>query len=211
MDRKTLRPVKHIDIKDKLRVSALVDAMASAGAFGAGKLARATRIYQSMIDDPACKIFFGVAGAMVPGGMKHILIDLIEHGRIDVLVTTGANLTHDMIEALGNHRLPLRRHLRRSPISCWPIPLRFHDVGCDHVRTQHVDGQLARHLRVKRFGQSHAGVLRDAIHTLRTTKAILRCGRYDRAGCSLVEHRRYECSHTVGNAHDVDSQDEIPI
>ena len=39
---------------------------------------------------------------MVPAGMKQIIIDLIKTKKISVLVTTGANLTHDLIEALGD-------------------------------------------------------------------------------------------------------------
>lgn len=36
--------------------------------------------------------------------MKQILIEMVEKGYIDVFVSTGANLTHDLIEALGfNH------------------------------------------------------------------------------------------------------------
>ena len=38
---------------------------------------------------------------MVPGGMKQIIVDMLENKQIDVLVSTGANLTHDLIEALG--------------------------------------------------------------------------------------------------------------
>jgi deoxyhypusine synthase len=38
----------------------------------------------------------------VPGGMKNIIIDMLESGVIDVLVTTGANLTHDLAEAFGH-------------------------------------------------------------------------------------------------------------
>jgi deoxyhypusine synthase len=40
---------------------------------------------------------------MVPGGMGGIVSDLIRRGHIDVLVSTGANLTHDTIEAIGCH------------------------------------------------------------------------------------------------------------
>jgi deoxyhypusine synthase len=40
---------------------------------------------------------------MVPGGMKNIAIDMLKNNQIDVLVTTGANLTHDLIEALGHN------------------------------------------------------------------------------------------------------------
>ncbi len=45
--------------------------------------------------------FFGLAGAMVPAGMRQVVVDMIKRRDIDVLVTTGANLVHDMIEAFG--------------------------------------------------------------------------------------------------------------
>jgi deoxyhypusine synthase len=47
--------------------------------------------------------FFGLAGAMTPAGMRIIIADLIRDGHIDVLVTTGANMVHDTVEALGLH------------------------------------------------------------------------------------------------------------
>jgi len=43
----------------------------------------------------------GLAGAMVPAGMRHLVVELIRDGHVDALVTTGATLTHDTIEALG--------------------------------------------------------------------------------------------------------------
>jgi deoxyhypusine synthase len=45
--------------------------------------------------------FFGLAGAMIPAGMRQVVVDMIRRRDIDVLVTTGANLVHDMIEAFG--------------------------------------------------------------------------------------------------------------
>jgi deoxyhypusine synthase len=45
--------------------------------------------------------FLGLAGAMVPTGMRQVVVDLIRDGHVDALVTTGANLTHDAIEAVG--------------------------------------------------------------------------------------------------------------
>jgi deoxyhypusine synthase len=53
-----------------------------------------------MFSDSKCKIFVGLAGAMVPAGMKFIILDMLDD--VDVLVTTGATLTHDLIEALGD-------------------------------------------------------------------------------------------------------------
>ncbi|MEK9184879.1 MAG: deoxyhypusine synthase family protein [Patescibacteria group bacterium] len=93
-----MKPIKHIKIKKDMKVSELVDGMEGMG-FGAGKIAEASRIMKKMFNDKECKIFFGVAGAMVPAGMKQVILDLLDD--TDVFVTTGANLTHDLIEALG--------------------------------------------------------------------------------------------------------------
>src|SRR3972149_577427 len=73
--------------------------------FGAGRLSLAADIYREMVSDSECTKFFGLAGAMVPAGMRQILSDLIRDGDIDILVTTGANLGHDIIQSLGLHHL----------------------------------------------------------------------------------------------------------
>lgn len=90
--------VKSLEVQKDMSVSELVKGMRNMG-FGAGDIGRASEIMKKMFEDKDCKIFLGVAGAMVPAGMKNIIIDML--GRIDVLVTTGANLTHDLIESLG--------------------------------------------------------------------------------------------------------------
>ncbi len=84
-----------------MTAGALVDALGRAGAYNGGALARAVDLWQEMLSDPGMVRFFGLAGAMVPGGMGGIVSDLIGRGHIDVLVSTGANLTHDVIEAIG--------------------------------------------------------------------------------------------------------------
>lgn len=96
-----MKPVKHLKIKDGMKVSELVNGMKEMG-FGAGSIGKASLILKQMYNDKECKIFLGLAGAMVPAGMKQIIIDMLD--RVNVLVSTGANLTHDLIEALGyNH------------------------------------------------------------------------------------------------------------
>ncbi|MBI5061373.1 MAG: deoxyhypusine synthase [Candidatus Aenigmarchaeota archaeon] len=96
-----MKPVKHIETKSGMTVNQLIEEMDASGVFGAGRLAKAVNIAEKMISDKDCKVFFGVAGAMVPGGMRKIIIQMLEDGWVDVLVTTGATLTHDLIEALG--------------------------------------------------------------------------------------------------------------
>lgn len=69
-------------------------------AFQARNLATATEIWRRMLEDEVT-IFFGLAGAMVPAGMRKVLVYLIENRLIDCLVSTGANLFHDVYETLG--------------------------------------------------------------------------------------------------------------
>jgi deoxyhypusine synthase len=91
-----------IKVSKDMKVKDLVDAMAKTG-FGARKIGLAAKIAEEMFSDKECKVFLGVAGAMVPGGMKQLIIDLINKKYINVLVTTGANLTHDLAESLGHN------------------------------------------------------------------------------------------------------------
>lgn len=93
-----MKPVEPIKIKKGMKVSELVDGMGRMG-FGAGKIARASEIMEKMFSDKDCKVFLGVAGAMVPAGMKQVILDLLDD--VEVFVTTGANLTHDLMESIG--------------------------------------------------------------------------------------------------------------
>ncbi|SER27924.1 deoxyhypusine synthase [Natrinema salaciae] len=92
-------PVGHAEARAGMTVGELADEYGSAGV-GAADLHEAVDVTESMFDDDVT-VFFGLAGAMVPTGMRRIVADLIRDGHIDVLVTTGANLTHDSIEAIG--------------------------------------------------------------------------------------------------------------
>ena len=94
-----MREIKHIKIEKDMKVSELVENMGEIG-FGARKIAEASSIMKQMFADEKCKVFLGVAGAMVPGGMKQVIMDMLDNS--DVFVTTGANLTHDLIESLGD-------------------------------------------------------------------------------------------------------------
>jgi len=96
-------PIEALEIYDGMSVADLVRGF-SGCAFGAGRLADAARVYREMLEDVDCTVFFGLAGAMVPAGMRRVVSSEIRAEHIDVLVTTGANMVHDLIEALGlNH------------------------------------------------------------------------------------------------------------
>ena len=100
--------VTPIDIKDKDSITDLIAEFHSSGAFGPGRIAKAVDIYTEMIQQKST-VFLGIAGALVPGGMRKILTDMITEGMVDVIVSTGANVTHDLIEAFGG------KHVRHVP------------------------------------------------------------------------------------------------
>ena len=99
-----LKEVNQFKISSETDILELINNLKNTG-FNAKRLALACEIYKEMIEDKECIKFFGLAGAMVPVGMQKIIHDFIEDGFIDVLVSTGANLTHDIAETLGYHHL----------------------------------------------------------------------------------------------------------
>ncbi len=76
--------------------------------FQGRSLATARRIWEKMLGAD-CTIFLGMAGALSAGGMRLIVAHLLEHRYVDCLVSTGANLYHDLHETRG------RSHFVGSP------------------------------------------------------------------------------------------------
>jgi deoxyhypusine synthase len=70
--------------------------------FQGRNLASAHRIWQKMLEGDVI-IFLGVAGALSAGGLRMIVAQLISARYIDCLVSTGANLYHDLHETRGRH------------------------------------------------------------------------------------------------------------
>jgi len=75
--------------------------MKACGVLGAGKIGKAAQLVAEMFGDPDYTVFLSMAGPLVPGGLRRMIADLIDHEYVNVVVTTGANLVHDMVEALG--------------------------------------------------------------------------------------------------------------
>tara|TARA_B100001123_G_scaffold259857_2_gene289497 strand:- start:7863 stop:8942 length:1080 start_codon:yes stop_codon:yes gene_type:complete len=70
--------------------------------FQGRNLGIAHRVWQRMVADDVL-IFLGVAGALSAGGLRMIIANLIAHRAVDCIVSTGANLYHDLHETLGHH------------------------------------------------------------------------------------------------------------
>src|SRR5437667_12198225 len=105
----------------------------NATSFQSRKLGQSYKIWLRMLSDPERPmIFFGLSGAMIPGGMRRIIRDLIAFHAIDVLVSTGANLSHDLYESLGGRHYMAHHHIDDPTLRSMRID-RVYDTYADDV------------------------------------------------------------------------------
>lgn len=101
------RPTRPLEIDARKNVGALLEKMQGIS-FQGRNLGTAYHIWRRMLRDRVT-IMMGLSGAMVPAGMRRLVVYLIKNRLIDCLVSTGANFFHDMHETIG------RLHFQCSP------------------------------------------------------------------------------------------------
>lgn len=78
---------------------------------------------------------------MVPAGMKGVVSTMVRRNMIDVIVSTGANMYHDLVEALGEHHYlgspdTDDRILREESID------RIYDTYADETKFRMIDNRI---------------------------------------------------------------------
>lgn len=110
--------------------------------FEARNVFRAGRLYHNMIKG-GDTIWLGIAGAGIAGGLGGLVVELLEHGFIDVICSTGAQVYHDLHFAFG---LPVKsihpaqddNHLRRCGDT------RIYDIGIREKETLEAQDEIIR-------------------------------------------------------------------
>lgn len=98
-----------IDIEGINTISGMLSAFHDTS-FQSRNLARCVEIFKKMLEDPdEPTVFLGLAGAMIPAGMKKVISTMVKRKMVDVIVTTGANAYHDLVESFGYY------HYKGSP------------------------------------------------------------------------------------------------
>jgi deoxyhypusine synthase len=115
--------VSHIKIKRGMSLADLARQMEGVKVLGPGRFGKAARLLTEMLSDKNTRTFISLAGPIIPGGLRVVITDLVKQKLVDAVVTTGANVTHDMLEGLGyrhivgsetmNDRVLRRKHLSR--------------------------------------------------------------------------------------------------
>jgi deoxyhypusine synthase len=102
------KEIKHIDIK-KIDAIPLIEQFDKT-AFQARNLARAAKIYDSMLSDKDCSIILCLAGSLFSAGLRKVVYDMVDNNMVDIIVSTGAIIVdQDFFEALGF------KHFRGTP------------------------------------------------------------------------------------------------
>lgn len=93
------KKVKPIDVESGKTISKLLADMAETG-FQGKNLAKVVDVFEKMIKDDVT-ILFGYAGSLSTTGQWKIVNWLIENRYIDILIPTGANISEDIVDAMG--------------------------------------------------------------------------------------------------------------
>ena len=114
-------PVEHIDITS-FDARPIIDAMDKMS-FSSRDLARASNIFNRMLEEINCSIILTLAGSTSAGGCMQLYADLIKYNMVDAVVATGASIVDmDFFEALGF------KHYQGSPV-----------VDDNELRNQYID------------------------------------------------------------------------
>jgi len=136
-------------VKPVSDVAALLDAMSRTG-FQGRKLGESVAVWKEMLKDPQVSILLGLSGAMIPAGMQECLIELVSRRYVDAIVSTGANIFHDICEHCGVRHYIGHHHVDDTELFEKGID-RIYDVFAYEEQFRKVDNIIAE------FARSHGG------------------------------------------------------
>jgi deoxyhypusine synthase len=134
-------PTRPLKIDGSKSVSALLEKMQGIS-FQGRNLATAYQVWKRMLGDRVM-IMMGMSGAMVPAGMRRLVVYLIKNRLIDCLVTTGANLFHDIHETLGRLHFQCSPHIDDVQLQKNLID-RMYDTLADEEEFREADAMIGR-------------------------------------------------------------------
>jgi deoxyhypusine synthase len=131
-------------------------------AFQGKQLGLAFEVWKKMLGDN-CTIMMGMSGAMVPAGMRRLVVRMIEHRLIDCLVSTGANFFHDLHETKGNYHYQGSHQMDDVALGEALID-RMYDVLADEEKFRQHDQWIGRF--AASLDQSRPYTTREFLHLL---------------------------------------------
>ncbi len=96
-----LEPVKPVDLSAIDSFSDLLRAYSDAS-FGARRLGDAANVLEEMVRRPSCGVVCTLSGAMTVAKLSLVMCEMIDRGYVQAIVSTGALITHGLVEADGH-------------------------------------------------------------------------------------------------------------
>jgi len=134
------KKLRAIEVKSGKSISDLLKEMSQTG-FQGRRLGEVVDVWASMLEDEVT-IFMGLAGSLSTTGQWKIIRWLIENRFIDVLVSTGANISEDIIEAMGGSYWQ-GTHLVDDHALFKHNVDRFYDVYADEMEYRRMENLIA--------------------------------------------------------------------
>src|SRR5271154_386722 len=103
-----LEPLAPLDLTKIHSIDDLVRAMGRT-AFTGRQVGEGADVLEAMARDKDCFVVMTLAGAMTVAKQGLVIADLIDHGIVNAVVSTGALMAHGLVEATG------RAHFRHNP------------------------------------------------------------------------------------------------
>jgi deoxyhypusine synthase len=95
-----LTPLETLDLGKVNDVDELLQAMGMT-AFGGRRMGDAADTLEAMVRDPDCSVVLTLSGAMTVAKMGLVITEMIERGWVQAIVSTGALMTHGLVELTG--------------------------------------------------------------------------------------------------------------
>ena len=96
-----MEEVKDIMLRKGMNIAELIQELENSSAFMAKHLAEACKIFEEMVIDDQCFVFFSFTANLVATGIRGVISRMVERGYVDAIITTGGALDHDIARALG--------------------------------------------------------------------------------------------------------------
>lgn len=123
-------PVVQLDLSKTNSIRQLVEAW-SRTSIQSRSISECAQVYENMIsDETRPTIMIGLSGALIAGGLRKVIRDLVDVGFIDVIVSTGAIVYQDLYQAQGY------KHYMGSPKADDAL---LHDLYIDRIYDAYVD------------------------------------------------------------------------
>jgi deoxyhypusine synthase len=158
-------PINQIDLTKIKTVTDLMEAYKGAS-IQARAMGRCATVFENMLLDPVRPtIIMGLSGALIAGGLRLVLRDMVKNRLVDCIVSTGAVLYQDFYQAMGYQHykgevgmdnLLLRKHFIDRIYDTYVDEEKFREV--DHYIGKLVESLEPRPYSTREFFQ-HLGEL----------------------------------------------------